>query len=63
MFRRQWFEFDELWFFGFTTFESDYCDLVQKGAVLHFCQAMLFRAGSTVDVVACIGLSDEDRAF
>lgn len=63
LFGREGFEVDEGRFGGFVVREIDAGDLVEKGPVLEFGEAVLFGAGSSVDVIAGIGLGDEDGAF
>ena len=60
---REGFKVDEAWFFCGVLLEIDPGDLIEEGAVLKFGEAMFFCARSAVDVIAGIGLGDEDRAF
>ena len=62
-FRRKRFQVDEVRFVGGVFLKVDAGDLVEEGAVLKFGEAVFFGAGSAVDVVAGIGLGNEDRAF
>ena len=60
---RERLEVDEVWFPRALILEINPGDLVEKGAVLKFGEALFFGAGAAVDVVAGIGLGDENRAF
>ena len=60
---RERFEVNEAWFFSGILLEIDPGDSIEESAVLKFGQAMFFCACAAVDVIASIGLGDEDRAF